>query len=97
MRVSSGVPHGSIVGPILFLLYVNDIPENLSCGTEMFADDTLLFNSGNPSDVSTPIQDSFSRISNWCNKWLLRINSVKCESMKITRSKLQLRAPHYLI
>ena len=66
-KVSSGFPQGSIVGPILFLLYVNDIPENLSCATEMFADDTLLFNSGNPSDASSPIQDSLSRISHWCN------------------------------
>jgi len=54
---------------------------------EMFADDTLLFNSGNPSDVSSPIQDSLSQISDWCNEWLLRINPVKCESMRITRSK----------
>ena len=66
---------------------MKDIPENLSCASEMFADDTLLFNSGNPSDVSTPIQDSLSQISDWCNEWLLRINPVKCESMRITRSK----------
>ena len=85
-KVSSGVPPGSIVQPIVFLLYVNDIPENLSCASEMFADDTLLFNSGNPSDVSSPIQDSLSQISDWCNEWLLRINPVKCESMRITRS-----------
>ena len=86
-KVSSGVPQGSIVGPILFLLYVNDIPENLSCASEMFADDTLLFNSGNPSDVSSPIQDSLSQILDWCNESLLRMNPKKCESMRITRSK----------
>ena len=67
-KVSSGVPQGSIIGPILFLLYVNDTPENLSYVCEMFADNTLLFNSGNPSDVSSPIQDSLSQISDWCNE-----------------------------
>ena len=44
-------PQGSIVGPVLFLLYVNDIPENLSCSSKMFADDTQLFNSDQPSSV----------------------------------------------
>ena len=43
-NVSSGVPRGSILGPPLFLLYVNDIPQTLSCSSEMFADDTLLLN-----------------------------------------------------
>ena len=66
---------------------MNDIPENIPCGSEMFADDNLLFNSGNSPDAFSPIQDSLLRISHWCNKWLLRINSVKCESMRITRSK----------
>ena len=59
-KVSSGVPQGGIVGPILLLLYVNDIPENVSCASEMFVDETLLFNSGNPS-VSSP-QDGLSNL-----------------------------------
>ena len=44
-NVISGVPHASILGPLLFVLYVNDIPQSLSCSREMFADDTLLHNS----------------------------------------------------
>ena len=43
--------------------------------TEMFANDTLLFNSGNPSDVSNPICDGLLQISHWCYKWLMRIKS----------------------
>ena len=73
-----------MAGPISFLLYLNDIPENLSYASEMFADNSL---SGNPSDVSSPIQDSLSQISDWCNEWLLRMNPVICESMRIARSK----------
>ena len=41
--VISGVPQGSVLGPILFLIYVNDIPEMVNCSIKMFADDTKLF------------------------------------------------------
>ncbi|XP_022809498.1 uncharacterized protein LOC111346476, partial [Stylophora pistillata] len=85
--VYSGVPQGSIVGPMLFLLYVNDIPENLSCSSEMFADDTLLFNSDHPSSVHQPVCESLSQIVDWCKKWLLKLKATKSKCMKITRSR----------
>lgn len=49
--VFSGVPHGIIVGSLLFLLVLNDIPECLSCSSDMFADDTLLHSSASPCAV----------------------------------------------
>ena len=58
----------------------------------MFADDTLLFNSSSPNDVSTPIQNSLTQMSNWCSKWLLKVNASKCESMRLTRSKDPIKA-----
>ena len=80
-------PQGSIVGPVLFLLYVNDIPENLSCSSEMFADDTQLFNSDQPSSVHQPVCESLSQIVDWCKKWLLKLKATKCKCMRITRSR----------
>ena len=41
--VSAGVPQGSVLGPLFFFVYINDHPENLSCGVKLFADDTSLF------------------------------------------------------
>ena len=88
--VFSGVPHGIIVRSLLFLLVLNDIPECLSCSSDMFVDDTLLHNSASPCAVSYPIQDSLHRILTWCNQWLLNMNATKCESLRITRCKIKL-------
>ena len=62
-NVISGVPQGSILGPLLFVLYVNDIPQTLSCSSEMFADDTLLYNSDSIDIVSAPVQQGLHQMS----------------------------------
>lgn len=88
--VFSGVPHAIIVGPLLFLLVLNDILECLCCSSDMFVDDTLLHNSASPCAVSYTIQDSLHRILTWCNQWLLNMNTRKFESLRITRCKIKL-------
>ena len=86
-NVISGVPQGSILGPLLFVLYVNDIPQTLSCSSEMFADDTLLYNSDSIDIVSAPVQQGLHQMSDWCSSWSLNLNIDKCEFMRITRSR----------
>ena len=85
--VRSGVPQGSILGPLLFLLYVNDIPDHLSSTTVMFADDTLLYDRCPSTETSISIQESLDQANEWCGKWLLRTNAKKCEPMKFTRAR----------
>ena len=85
--VTSGVPQGSILAPLLFILYVNDIPESLSSPAEMFADDMLIYNYCPPSQTSITTQESLDKVTDWCGSWLLRTNADKCESMKFTRAR----------
>ena len=85
--VTSGVPQGSILAPLLFILYVNDIPESLSSPAEMFADDMLIYNYCPPSQTSITAQESLDKVTDWCGSWLLRKNADKCESMKFTRAR----------
>ena len=82
----SGVPRGSILGPLLFVLYVNDIPTYLSCPTEMFADDTVIHNHCSPSSISDSVQSGLKQVEvckkkktveDWCNTWLLGTNAKK--------------------
>ena len=76
-----------ILGPLLFVLYVNDILQTLSCSSEMFADDTLLYNSDSIDIVSAPVQQGLHQMSDWCSSWSLNLNIDKCEFMRITRSR----------
>ena len=89
--VISGVPQGSVLGPILFLIYINDIVENLSCNAYLFADDMKLF-SGITSDLDiNKLQTDINTISTWTDKWLLKLNAQKCKTMMVGKSHNMIR------
>ena len=85
-QVTSGVPQGTILGPILFLLYINDISENVSSHTKMFADDTKLYNTIHSIADCEILQADLDKLSNWAKKWLLKFNVDKCVVLK-TKTK----------
>ena len=74
--VDSGVPQGSVLGPVLFILYVNDIPELVRSNVWIFADDTKLHA---PSDQSDILQDDLNNLMQWAEKWELTFNVDKCK------------------
>ena len=69
--VISGVPQGSVLGPILFLIYVNDIPEIVNCSIKIFADETKLFRTVKSIDDCNILQNDLNTLSQWTNDWLL--------------------------
>ena len=81
-RIASGVPQGSVLGPLLFLIYVNDLATSLECPAFMFADDLKLV--GNPSN--NVIQRDLETIHQWTVDWDLPLNVVKCKQLVATRT-----------
>ena len=95
--VQNGVPQGSVLGPLFFLMYINDLPLHLNDNIEndLFADDASLHTSHTQIDIiQNNLQDSLDKASEWCSKNSMIIHPEKTKSMVITtRQKRQLDHP----
>ena len=79
MHVRSGVPQGSILGPLLFLIYINDIHEVVRTSSEfIFADDTKILQKAVPNAEHDLLQEEIYRVCLWCTDWKLKMNTSKC-------------------
>ena len=86
VSVTSGVPQGSVLGPLLFLLFVNDLPETISSCIQLFADDAKLYRPvSNPSD-SRDLQQDLDALAAWSSRWQLAFNESKCKSLHFGRA-----------
>jgi len=81
--VVSGVPQGSILGPLLFLLFVNDIPDWIITNITMFADDTKIWTQLSCPEDAVKLQQDLDMLSDWSAKWLLKFNPLKCKFMHL--------------
>ena len=90
-EVCLGVPQGSVLGPILFLLYVNDVNQHIHLGTaNIYADDTLIYYAGNSlKDVEMVLQKCLDDVSQWYDGNRLVVNPSKCVSLLITAKHKQ--------
>ena len=83
--VSSGIPQGSVLGPILFVIYINDLPNEIKSDIilYMFADDTKLFRTIKTNDDQCILQDDLEELTAWSTKWLLTFHPDKCKVMHL--------------
>ena len=74
-EVLAGVPQGSILGPLLFLIYINDLPENIESGVKVFADDTSIFSKVlDPTSSGTILNRDLDKICEWAYQWKMSFN-----------------------
>ena len=79
--VLSGVPKGSVLGPILFLIYINDLDDSITSNVLKFADDTKLFRKVNTDGDKQHLQNDLDRLVKWSEKWQMLFNFGKCKCL----------------
>ena len=84
--VLSGIPQGSVLGPTLFVAFINDLPESVHSLVQMFADDTKLFHIIQRASDNIELQKDLESLQEWSNKWQLTFNAAKCKVMHIGRN-----------
>lgn len=84
--VTSGVPQGTVLGPLLFLIYINDLPLNISSTIRLFADDCVIYQKITSQAKLLELQNDLVKITDWCDKWKMSLNINKCRCMRFSGS-----------
>ena len=94
--VSSGVPQGTVLGPLLFLAYINDMPEGIQSTVKLFADDSLLYRKISSKRDCIKLQQDLDRLQEWEKKWQMAFNAEKCEVLCISNKKHPLQHSYFI-
>ena len=91
--VNDGIPQGSILGPPLFLLYINDLPDDVICNIAIYADDTTLYSKCDQAfdlwqqlELASELESDLRVTEDWGKKWLVDFNAGKTELVSFERS-----------
>ena len=82
-NITSGVPQGSVLGPMLFIYFINDLPEICTVTTKIFADDTKAYTQIKSEEDHLNLQNTINNIHNWTEEWQLKFNETKCKILHL--------------
>ena len=86
-KVTSGVPQGTVLGPLLFLVFINDMPDSVTSNIRLFADDALLYRSIKTNNDAEALQKDLDDLQSWEKLWQMYFNPDKCEVLRITNKR----------
>jgi len=90
--VTSGVPQGTVLGPLFFLVYINDINKEVESTLRLFADDSLLYRQIKTPEDQYILQRDIDKLADWARLWQMSFNVKKCHVLRIKRSKRTTRS-----
>ncbi|KAI8479428.1 hypothetical protein Bbelb_428470 [Branchiostoma belcheri] len=96
VSVESGVPQGSVLGPSLFLLFINDLPVGLSSVSRLFADDTACHDTIKTTHDQVRLQEDLNKLAEWEGRWKMSFHPQKCSIVHMTRKKKTLERAYEL-
>ena len=93
-ELSAGVPQGSVLGPLLFIIFINDIVEEITCNIRLFADDTSLsITVEDPESAARIINEDLNKIHAWATKWLVTFNPTKTKTVTFSTKRVKVDHP----
>ena len=95
--VKSGVPQGTVLGPLMFLVYINDINENITSLIRLFADDYVIYKTVTLMQEAEQLQDDLRKICKWTNKWQMKLNVDKCAILRCTQCQMPIQYVYTLM
>ena len=98
VSVVSGVPQGTVLGTILFIIYINDVIENIKHSKiQLFADDIVLYKEISAVRDAQQLQEDLESLQLWEGTWLLKLSIPKCHVLKVTRATKHAIAFNYCL
>jgi hypothetical protein len=85
--VLSGVPQGSVLGPCLLFIFINDLADTLKSTIRLFADDTIAYLAIKSNEVARTLQEDLDKLGEWETKWQMEFHPDKCHIIRITRNR----------
>ena len=96
VEVLSGVLKGTVLGPLLFLVFINDLPDCVQSKIRLFADDCILYKRIKNQNDWNILQDDLNSLAEWEKKWGMPFHPEKCSTIRVTRSRNQISSNYPL-